>query len=134
MKRILILCLAVAILTGLADAKETFYSGLKSKAEVEKESGQVLGTAKFADADWDKEFLAVESTDVVAFPVEKQFTKLEGRRVELFIKMGLDVKDIRGELFLVRLQARHRRHFSTIRWSARRRHHWYEGQEYEQLA
>ena len=83
--------MAVAILTGLADAKETFYSGLKSEAEVEKETGQVLGTAKFADADWDKEFLAVESTDVVAFPVEKQFTKLEGRRVELFIKMGLDV-------------------------------------------
>ena len=34
MKRILILCLTVAILTALAEAKETFYSGLESKAEV----------------------------------------------------------------------------------------------------
>ena len=59
----------------------------------------MLGTAKFVDAKWGKNFLAAESTDVVAFPVENRFTKLEEGTVELFIKMGLDAQDITGELF-----------------------------------
>ena len=58
---------------------------MESKADVEKEGGQVLGTAKFIEAKWGKGFLAVERKDVVAFPVEDRFTKLEEGTVELFV-------------------------------------------------
>ncbi len=58
---------------------------MESKADVEKEGGQVLGTAKFIEAKWGKGFLAAEGKDVVAIPVEDRFTKLEEGTVELFV-------------------------------------------------
>jgi len=36
---------------------------------------------------------------VVAFPVEDRFTKLEEGTVELFVKMGVDAKQMTGEIF-----------------------------------
>jgi len=90
----------VTLMCSLVTAKETFYSALESKAEVEKEGGQVLGTAKFVEAKWGNGFLAAEGKDVVAFPVENRFTNLEEGSVELFVKMGMDAKDIQGELFM----------------------------------
>ena len=127
MKRILILCLKVVTLTALAEAKDTFYSEPESKAKVEKEGGQMLGTAKFFDAKWGKGFLAAEVAGVVAFPAENRFTKLEKGTVELFIKMGVGVKDITGELFFGSLTNAVPMPFSTIRWLAGRRHRRYEG-------
>ena len=97
---LLLVYLVVTLLCSLATAKETFYSALESKAEVEKEGGQVLGTAKFVEAKWGNGFLAAEGKDVVAFPVENRFTNLEEGSVELFVKMGMDAKDIQGELFM----------------------------------
>ena len=92
-------CLILTLACSLSLAKETFYSALESKAEVEKEGGQVLGTAKFVEAKWGNGFLAAEGKDVVAFPVEDRFTKLEEGTVELFVKMGVDAKQMTGEIF-----------------------------------
>ena len=36
---------------------------------------------------------------MVAFPVEDRFTKLEEGTVELFVKMGVDAKQMTGEIF-----------------------------------
>ena len=92
--------LAAILFCALATAEETFYCSLESKSEVEKAGGQVLGTAKFVEAKWGKGFLADDGGDVVSFPVENRFTNLEEGSVELFVKMGLDAKDIQGELFM----------------------------------
>ena len=100
MKRIGLLLLLVVLTNGFVYGKVTFYSSLDSKSEVEEAGGEVFGTAQFIPCHRGNGFFGAEGSDVIAFPVENRFTKLEEGTVELFVKMGVDAKDITDEVFL----------------------------------
>lgn len=92
--------LAIALLcVSIAAAEETFFSALESQAEVEKEGGTVDG-GSFAPGKFGNGFVSEEVGDVIHFPVEDRFVNLDEGTVELWVTMGLDVKEITGELFL----------------------------------
>lgn len=61
----------------------------------------------------------MESADVVACPVENQFTKLEEGTVELLIKMGWMPKVLQANSFWFAYKRGTDVNFSTIRWSSR---------------
>ena len=90
---ITLLCVSVAT------AEETFFSALESKAEVEKEGGTVDG-GSFVPGKFGNGFVSEAASDVIHFPVEDRFVNLDEGSVELWVTMGLDAKDINGELFL----------------------------------
>ncbi len=90
---ITLLCVSVAT------AEETFFSALESKAEVEKEGGTVDG-GSFVPGKFGNGFVSEAAGDVIHFPVEDRFVNLDEGSVELWVTMGLDVKDVNGELFL----------------------------------
>ena len=89
----MLLCLSVAT------AKETFFSALESKAEVEKEGGIVDG-GSFVPGKFGNGFVSEKVGDVIHFPVENRFVNLEEGTVELWVTMGLDAAAITGELFM----------------------------------
>ena len=90
---ITLLCLSVA------SAKETFFSALESKAEVEKEGGTVAG-GNFVPGKFGNGFVSEKAGDVIHFPVEDRFVNLDEGTVELWVTMGLDTSTITGELFM----------------------------------
>ncbi len=90
---ITLLCFSVAT------AKETFFSALESKAEVEKEGGTVDG-GSFAPGKFGNGFVSEKAGDVIHFPVEDRFVNLDEGTVELWVTMGMDVSTVTGELFL----------------------------------
>ena len=90
---ITLLCLSVAM------AKETFFSALESKAEVEKEGGTVDG-GSFKPGKFGNGFDSEKVNDVIHYPVENRFVNLDEGTVELWVTMGLDAADITGELFM----------------------------------
>ncbi len=90
---ITLLCFSVAM------AKETFFSALESKAEVEKEGGTVKG-GSFLPGKFGNGFVSEEAGDVIHFPVEDRFVNLDEGTVELWVTMGMDVSTVTGELFL----------------------------------
>ena len=90
---ITLLCFSTAI------AKETFFSALESKAEVEKEGGTVAG-GNFAPGKFGNGFVSEKAGDVIHFPVEDRFVNLDEGTVELWVTMGMDVSTVTGELFL----------------------------------
>lgn len=83
----------------VATAKETFFSALESKAEVEKEGGTVDG-GSFAPGKFGNGFVSEEVGDVIHFPVEDRFVNLDEGTVELWVTMGMDANTITGELFV----------------------------------
>ena len=95
--------LCVIIITlfcfSVATAKETFFSALESKAEVEKEGGTVAG-GSFAPGKFGNGFVSEKAGDVIHFPVEDRFVNLDEGTVELWVTMGMDVSTVTGELFL----------------------------------
>lgn len=90
---ITLLCCSVVM------AKETFFSALESKAEVEKEGGTVNG-GRFVPGKFGNGFISEKEKDVIHFPVEDRFVNLEAGTVELWVTMGLDAAEITGELFM----------------------------------
>ena len=90
---ITLLCLSVA------SAKETFFSALESKAEVEKEGGTVAG-GNFVPGKFGNGFVSEKAGDVIHFPVEDRFVNLDEGTVELWVTMGMDTSTITGELFM----------------------------------
>ena len=90
---IMLLCVSVTV------AKETFFSALESKAEVEKEGGTVDG-GSFAPGKFGNGFVSEKAGDVIHFPVEDRFVNLDEGTVELWVTMGLDTSTITGELFM----------------------------------
>ena len=89
----MLLCLSVAT------AKETFFSALESKAEVEREGGTVDG-GSFVPGKFGNGFVSEKVGDVIHFPVEDRFVNLKEGTVELWVTMGLDAAEITGELFM----------------------------------
>ena len=100
MKRISLLLFLVVLACGSVWGRLTFYCSLDSRSEVEKAGGEVFGTAQFVPCHRGNGFFGAEGSDVIAFPVENRFTKLEEGTVELFVKMGVDAQDITDEVFL----------------------------------
>lgn len=90
---ITLLCFSVAM------AKETFFSELESKAEVEKEGGTVDG-GSFVPGKFGNGFVSEEVGDVIHFPVKDRFVNLDEGTVELWVTMGMDANTVEGELFL----------------------------------
>ena len=90
---ITLFCFSVAM------AKETFFSALESKAEVEKEGGTVDG-GSFVPGKFGNGFVSEEAGDVIHFPVEDRFVNLDEGTVELWVTMGMDANTVTGELFL----------------------------------
>ena len=99
MKKALFVTLTFLLIAHSIYAKETFYTALEDQESIEEEGGTVLG-GEFAPGVFGNGFVSVEPTDVVTFPVEERFTKLEEGTVELFVTMGIDAKEISGELFM----------------------------------
>ena len=95
------LCVIIITLLcfSVATAKETFFSALESKAEVEKEGGTVAG-GSFAPGKFGNGFVSEKAGDVIHFPVEDRFVNLEEGSVELWVTLGLDTSTITGELFM----------------------------------
>lgn len=83
----------------LASAEETFFSALESQADVEKEGGIVDG-GSFVPGKFGNGFISEQAGDVIHFPVEDRFTNLKAGTVELWVTMGLNAAEIKGELFL----------------------------------
>ena len=98
MKTILCLLAITLLCVSVAVAEETFFSGLESKAEVEKEGGTVDG-GSFKPGKFGNGFVSEAVGDVIHFPVEDRFVNLDEGTVELWVTMGLDASDIKGELF-----------------------------------
>ena len=94
------LCVLTIVLfcVSAAMAEETFFSALESKAEVEKEGGTVDGGV-FKPGKFGNGFVSEQVGDVIHFPVEDRFVNLDEGTVELWITMGLDTSDVKGELF-----------------------------------
>ena len=90
---IMLLCVSVAM------AKETFFSALESKAEVEKEGGTVDG-GSFRPGKFGNGFVSEKVGDVIHFPVKDRFVNLKEGTIELWVTMGLDAAAVNGELFL----------------------------------
>jgi len=99
MKKVLFITIIFLLIAQFIYAKETFYSALESKESVEKEGGTVMG-GEFDTGKLGKGFKSVNPTDVITFPVEGRFTNLKEGTVELFLTLGIDAKDISGELFM----------------------------------
>lgn len=89
----------------LASAEETFFSALESQAEVEKEGGIVEG-GSFVPGKFGNGFRSEEVGDVIHFPVEDRFVNLKEGTIELWVTMGLDTAEIKGELFLFMMYKR----------------------------
>ena len=78
--------------------RRPFFSALESKAEVEKEGGTVDG-GSFKPGKFGNGFVSEAVGDVIHFPVDDRFVNLDEGTVELWVTMGLDTSDIKGELF-----------------------------------
>ena len=96
-----ILCVIIITLfcITVATAKETFFSALESKADVENEGGTVDG-GTFKPGKFGNGFVSENVGDVIHFPVEDRFVNLDEGTVELWVTMGLDMSEVAGELFL----------------------------------
>lgn len=96
-----ILCIIIITLLccSSAMAKETFFSALESKADVESEGGTV-DSGSFVPSKFGNGFISEEAGDVIHFPVEERFINLAEGTVELWVTMGMDISTVTGELFL----------------------------------